>query len=191
MELRKSAVQSFRASFSRTKTISSELSSIMQTQVDSLISIDNIMSNNFFSSKKQNEKHIITSENLNKSEQVLNTEKLFDVALPEKIQDYLSESRLLLRDLDIPKSQVHNALAAQTQQSQDKNKNLKKKIHKKKKPENAPQIYNPYTADQNLANYDQPDQNYQGDFNNEMALESIPNNYDPIKSVKQSMAYDP
>ena len=151
MDLQKSAVQSFRASFSRTKNISSELSSVMKNQVDHLISLDNLMSNNSFLSKKQSEKHIISSDNLNKSEEVVNTEKLFQFGLPDKIQDYLSETRLLLNDLDVPKSKAQNLSSDHTLASLEKNKNVKKKVGKKKKSDVEQQIqpvlYDPHMVD--------------------------------------------
>lgn len=97
MELQRSAVQSFRQSLKRTKAISIELSSIMKSQVDCLINLDSLTCNPI-SSKLTS---INTYSDKHKPiEAKTETEQLFEFQVPEKLQDYISETRLLMNDVN-------------------------------------------------------------------------------------------
>ena len=134
MEQQKSAVQLLRKSFNRTKKVSTELTSLLRTQVDNIFTLDDIPSRKDLSHFKKNNP---PGPELKKAE-TSHIEDLFGFKVDEQIHGFISETKILVNDLNLPKSKAYQLSASNI----TNNKKIKKKLTKGKKKigENGPNL---------------------------------------------------
>ena len=183
MEAQNSYIQSFRHSFNRTKSLSLKLNAQLKKNVENSLPFEKYLSELINDPKEFSTNPKIYDEKNNNffknSEIDEKTEELFQFTIDERVSKHVKEAKLLVSEIDQPKSKIHQQSSAAQINSTKKTK--KKKNLKMKKP-----YYDNSYLQKNLM-----DKNYYDDSDNKIINEQDKNDLSNQNRQQNVQNYDP